>query len=240
MADAAEASGPAVEAALLHLRALLARQAAGRDAPATRLPAERDLAAAIGVSRPTLRRALQVLEDEGLIWRHVGRGTFAGPRADRVEVAIPAAALSADPAQVMAARRALEPGLAAAAAGIGLDTAARADLAAIGARTRTAQNWREYEVADTEFHLAVARLAGNPVLLLLAETLHLVRRTATWTRARGNAPAPPQDHHSFAEHDRIVAAIAARDPDAAHAAMTAHLDSVGSRFRVADAPSDGV
>lgn len=239
MADA-EVPGRAVEAALLHLRALLARHAAASAGPATRLPPERDLAAAIGVSRPTLRRALQLLEDEGLIWRHVGRGTFAGPRADRIELAIPAAVLAADPAAVMAARRALEPELAAAAAANGLGAAATAELAAIGARTRAATNWREYEVADTEFHLAVARRAGNPVLLLLAETLHLVRRTATWTRARGNAPAPPADHHSFAEHDRIAAAIAAGDPDAARAAMAAHLDSVGGRFRVAEAPPGGV
>ena len=46
----------------------------------SRLPAERDLSTALGVSRTDLRKALAVLEAEGQIWRHVGRGTFVGTR----------------------------------------------------------------------------------------------------------------------------------------------------------------
>ena len=48
----------------------------------------------------------------------------------------------------------------------------------------------------------------------------------TWGRLRRFAPRPDDTHHSFAEHDRLVAAIADRDPAAAADAMRAHLRSV--------------
>jgi DNA-binding FadR family transcriptional regulator len=48
----------------------------------------------------------------------------------------------------------------------------------------------------------------------------------TWGRLRKSPARPPADHHSFAEHDRIIAAIAARDLDEAESAMRAHLESV--------------
>lgn len=41
-----------------------------------RLPPERHLTGELGMSRSTLRRALDALERDGVIWRHVGKGTF--------------------------------------------------------------------------------------------------------------------------------------------------------------------
>jgi GntR family transcriptional regulator len=63
---------------------LLERIEAGELAPGTRLPAERELAGQLGVNRLTIRRALRVLEGQGLISRKPGRGTHvAQPRIDR-------------------------------------------------------------------------------------------------------------------------------------------------------------
>ncbi|TIW47875.1 MAG: GntR family transcriptional regulator, partial [Mesorhizobium sp.] len=62
-------------AALVQLQAYLAQM---DHAGETRLPAERELSESLGVSRGDLRKALAVLEKDGRIWRHVGRGTFVG------------------------------------------------------------------------------------------------------------------------------------------------------------------
>ncbi len=64
-----------IAGALVQLRAYIAQ---GEFARNDRLPPERKLCQHLGVSRSELRRAFTVLESEGAIWRHVGRGTFIG------------------------------------------------------------------------------------------------------------------------------------------------------------------
>src|SRR4051812_14429127 len=63
--------------ALIQLRAYLAQK---EHAPSTRLPPERVLSEILGVTRNELRKALAVLEAQGELWRHVGKGTFVGAR----------------------------------------------------------------------------------------------------------------------------------------------------------------
>ena len=75
-----------------------------------RLPPERELAERLGVKRAELRRSLAVLEREGQLWRHVGKGTFVGPRPPRL-LDISDLAQRSSPIQVMRARIALEPEL---------------------------------------------------------------------------------------------------------------------------------
>src|SRR5829696_4794151 len=95
------------------LRAYLAQAELPEDG---RLPPERDLSAALGVTRTELRKALGTLETEGQIWRHVGKGTFVGSRP--VDSLSDIAALSnrTNPAELMRARLIIEPELARAAA----------------------------------------------------------------------------------------------------------------------------
>jgi DNA-binding transcriptional MocR family regulator len=64
-------------ATLVSLRGYLSRQDISLN---SRLPPERELCRELGASRTALRKALAVLEAEGQIWRHVGRGTFIGAR----------------------------------------------------------------------------------------------------------------------------------------------------------------
>ncbi len=217
--------GKSARAARVHLQGLIRKLA---EAGETRLPPERDLAERFGVSRPTLRRALAGLEEAGLVWRHVGRGTFIAPQANRISLTVPPVAVTM--ADVIAVRIALE-GAAAAAAARRRDPAMVAELRALAAKARNADTWRAYEVADAEFHLALSRASANMVLAALLEAVEVIRRSANLMHARAELARPPADHPSFAEHDQIVAAIAAGQAGLAQAAMEQHLASVQARFR---------
>ncbi len=80
----------------------------------TQLPPEPRLSEVLGVSRGRLRTLLKRVEDDGLIWRHVGKGTFIGQR--ELSPASPGWAADISLGDVMAARQVLEPQLAAQAA----------------------------------------------------------------------------------------------------------------------------
>ncbi|MEO1222826.1 MAG: FCD domain-containing protein [Pseudomonadota bacterium] len=212
-------------AALVQLRAWLVR----RDLPAnTRLPAERVLSEELGVSRGELRKALAELEQEGQLWRHVGKGTFTGVR----EVEGPSLKeleRQTNPAEVMRARLLIEPMLAREAALNATSTDVEAFHRCL-IRTREAATWRQYEAADNELHRCIAKASQNRLLLGLFDVLNSVRRAVVWGRLRAHEGRPPADHHSFAEHERIVQAIAERDLEAAGRLMHGHLRSVESRL----------
>ena len=213
-------------AALTQLRAWLAQGELGDD---KRLPPERELCVLLGVSRGELRKALAVLENEGALWRQVGKGTFVGVRPSDDIASLTAVADRSSPADVMRARRRFEPVLAAEAA-VHASAADLKQLELCIAGARNAHTWREYETCDNEFHRTVARGAGSELLLAMFDQMNAVRRAVVWTRGRARGDGPPADHHSFAEHDRIYAAIAERDPRAAHAAMLRHLASVEAQL----------
>jgi DNA-binding FadR family transcriptional regulator len=75
-------------------------------------------------------------------------------------------------------------------------------------------------------HRTIAEAAQNIPLLGLFDTLNALRRAVTWGRLRSNPVKPSPDHHSFAEHEAIVDAIANRDMNGAAVAMRAHLRTV--------------
>lgn len=192
-----------------------------------RLPPERDLAAQFAVTRSDLRKALAVLEADGLIWRHVGRGTFIGTRPVLNLADVAYLGELASPSQVLTARIAVEPELARLAALY----AARADFEAIrhwAQRCRTAPDWRSYEASDNNLHHAIAKATHNKLLLYLFDTLNTVRRSTVWGQRR-TTTRPPPDHFSFDQHDAIHAAIIARDGGLAAQLMRDHLQAVRDR-----------
>ncbi len=189
-----------------------------------RLPAERVLCDRFGVSRAALRKALADLEADGLIWRHVGRGTFVGAQPVLNLADIAYLGELASPGQVMIARIALEPELARLAATYGT----RNDFDAIldwTQRCRNAKDWRSYEAADNNLHRAIARATHNKILLHLFDTLNTVRRSTVWGQRRTTA-GPAADHFSFDQHDAIHDPIVAREGARAAEAMRTHLQSV--------------
>ena len=198
--------------------------------PGDRLPPERDLAFNLNLSRSTLRKALDALEREGVIWRHVGKGTFiAAKSGGDGGVSLAELSKQVTPVHLMRARMSLEPAMAREAA-VNASAEAITRLKLARDRAQNAATWDEYEAQDDVLHRAVAQAADNPLLLALFDQLNQVRRAVAWNSVVRTSERPPRDHSSFVEHDQLVADIEARDAAAAHAAMRSHLGSVAARL----------
>lgn len=200
----------------------------GQYAPGDRLPPERDLIGNLGMTRTTLRKALDALEREGTIWRHVGKGTFVASHADG-KTSLNELAQQMTPVRMMRARLSIEPAIAREAAiNASRDAVIRVKLARD--RAAAATSWADYEAQDDLFHRAIAEASDNILLVSLFDQLNQVRRAVALDNVVRGTSCPPGDHSSFAEHDRIVAALEARDPAACHDAMRSHIGSVSARL----------
>ncbi|WP_246660497.1 FCD domain-containing protein [Nitratireductor sp. XY-223] len=200
--------------------------------PGQRLPAERVLTTELGITRNTLRKALDTLEREGTIWRHVGKGTFVAATGDDLDQMTRSPieiGKQLTPFKMMRARLTIEPAIAREAA-INASGEALVHMDRAMERAHTATSWKAYEVQDDEFHRAVAEASDNLLLLSIFDQLNLVRRAVAWGSVTRQSPGPADDHPSFSEHKEIAAAIRNRDPMAAQEAMRKHLRSVAGRL----------
>jgi len=195
-----------------------------------RLPAERHLTGRLDMSRTELRKALDTLEREGLIWRHVGKGTFvADPDEDTAPDSLVQLGRNLTPFRMMRARLVIEPALAREAA-INASGRDLSNMQRAMDRARSATTWAEYEEQDDRLHRHIAEASDNLLLVSLFEHLNHVRRAVVWGSVVRATNRPAASHTSFAEHDAIVQAIASRFPDAANDAMRTHLRSVSDRL----------
>lgn len=207
--------------ALEKLRQLIQQQEAQ---PANPLPTERELAERFCVGRREIRRALDVLEEEGRIWRKQGKGTFVGPAAPVQPLALHDLPQRSNLLEVMEARIQLEPGLARLAA-----------LRASGEQVALMQRLMErmqsiapddsdrHELWDSAFHRAIAEAAGNRLMLGLFDAVDAVRRDPGWQHLRVLARTTDRLHSYDDHHQRLVQHIAERQPQEAAAAMREHL-----------------
>jgi DNA-binding FadR family transcriptional regulator len=212
--------------------------AAGGVAQDGRLPPERELSERLGVSRRTLRRALEVLEDEGQIWRRQGAGTFVGahqrPDASPDDLFRRAIEVT-NPVEVLEVRLAIEPMLARLAA----LRASRADiekLHELAEATRTAAGEKDYERADAAFHRRVALAARNALFTAVLDAVVAAIEDASWHGVRENAHCSKQKDVNATFHRQIAEAIALRNCDQAESLMYAHLSKVQSSLLAATAP----
>jgi GntR family transcriptional repressor for pyruvate dehydrogenase complex len=193
--------------------------------PGDRLPAERELAATMGVSRSSLREALRALTVLGVCEMRHGTGTYVSSLEPDLLVRPLSFVLSLSDGgfdQLFEARKIVEPAIASlAAARIDDATLARLD-ALITRADAVIENSEAFLVADVELHDLIREAAGNPILGRFMESIHalgLASRKATGTK-RAVREQTVEDHRA------IVAALRARDGDAAAEAMHHHLDNV--------------
>lgn len=192
--------------------------------PGTPLPAERELAEKLGVGRREVRRALDVLEEEGRIWRKQGKGTFIGPAAPVEPLMLQGLVQQTNLLEVMEARLHLEPALARLAA----LRATQENLALMQRMLQRINNVgpedRDLnELWDSAFHRVIAEAAGNRLMLGLFEAIDAVRREPAWQHLREQARTAERVDNYNAQHQKIMNAILHRQPNEAAAAMREHL-----------------
>ncbi|MFF4164291.1 FadR/GntR family transcriptional regulator [Streptomyces sp. NPDC001741] len=194
-----------------------------------RLPAERELAALLGISRVTLRDVLKVLQDQGLVEARRGRygGTFVlrrtGP-ADGDELRRRVAGVDIE--DVLLFREVLETGAAGLCASRGLDDAGADRLRTALAATHEAP-LPDYRRLDTLFHLTIAELSGSPSLTARYATVR-----ATVNDLLDCIPLLVRNlEHSQQQHTALVEAVLDGDEEAARAVVREHCAGTAALLR---------
>jgi GntR family transcriptional regulator, transcriptional repressor for pyruvate dehydrogenase complex len=194
----------------------------------TRLPAERDLAQQLGVSRPSLREALIALDVEGSVEIRGGSGVYVCTPSERPARESPA--LGESPSELMQARAALE-GSVVVLACARVTTEALERLRAIVDDMRAEVTRRRAPVEpDRLFHITVAELTGNSVLVRLVGDLFDERHSPISAKLRSRYENARTWNMALKEHEAILRALEARDPLAAESAMRSHLKMSEQRW----------
>ncbi len=214
----------------------------GEFPPGSRLPPERELAVLLGVSRTSVREAIIALEIAGRVEVRVGTGIFvtARPAPRRAEAAGGAPRDDGPgPFELLAARALIEGEFAAAAARSATKEHIAALRETIAAMRTHDDDFQQRDAADRAFHVLIAEATGNDVLPPITEMLWDQRRGDLWTQIERHFQHAGAAMRTLSDHEAIVVAIAAHDPDAARAAMQRHLNRVAREFqrRIDEAPA---
>ena len=185
-----------------------------------RIPAEPELASAFGVSRNTIREALQSLIHAGILAARPGDGTYA-KRRSRMESALHSELATAERSQVLEARLTLELGI--------VELAARNRTPDDLEKLRSAldeRNQSDNVELDAAFHALIAQASHNP---LLADFYNEICRYML-----NNLPEKPLEGAVYQEetclHETLYQAIADQDPTAAQTVARAIIALYAARF----------
>jgi GntR family transcriptional repressor for pyruvate dehydrogenase complex len=197
-----------------------------------RLPPERQLALSMGVGRSAIREALAALEILGVVDVRPGSGTYLrGSISELLPQTLSWGMLLGEPKtrELIGVRHGLEvqvARLAATVIGAEALAAMRSDLDVMREST---SNYAEFVAADMRFHQTLAQNADNA---LLDEMLQSVR---SLIRVWVERALSDSEHAQLTctEHESILVALTAKDPQAAADAMNRHMDSAGQRLLTA-------
>ncbi|PKN66190.1 MAG: GntR family transcriptional regulator [Deltaproteobacteria bacterium HGW-Deltaproteobacteria-15] len=214
--------GGSIQRALDSLRELLEND---RFSTGGRLPPERTLAGKLGISRSVLRKALSTLEDEGRIWRHVGRGTFAGTKPQIGQEEFSSVSSVTNPGEIMEARLVLEPKLASMAA-VRATMSELAHLETIEMKSREAVNTAAFEHWDGLLHQTIAKATDNSLLISLFVVIHKVRQSDIWGSLKKATLNNEHRKIYLEQHRNLVKALKDRNGPMAEKLMREHLETV--------------
>lgn len=204
--------------------------------PGEQLPAERQLADSLGVSRPVVREALAQLKLDGFVESRQGVGVFVAPTPGNASFRLDRGngAASDDLKQIFELRQIVEVAASELAAIRRTERDLRAMQRAFAHMEQCVRDGTDGSQADDGFHCAIAAATGNAYVSRFVQFLGQAfasSRRPTWSdpgRGAGKAAAAQR------EHRRLLDAIAAGDPRAARAAALAHLRNSIERIGIAD------
>ncbi|MGA7402959.1 MAG: FadR/GntR family transcriptional regulator [Candidatus Sulfotelmatobacter sp.] len=194
--------------------------------PGDQLPAERELAQRLGVSRTAVREAVKTLREKGLVEAYSGRGTFITDGTSQAarqsfDLMVKIGQQEGSP-HLAELRLILEPGIAALAAVRAKEEDVTAMREAVVVMDRAQKDPEAYIEADLDFHLALAEAVANPLILSLIDSIvGLLREQRMKIFNVEGGPQRGQIHHK-----RILEAVERRDPEMARGAMRSHLEQV--------------
>lgn len=205
--------------------------------PGERLPAEKELAMQLGVSRPTIREAMIAMEIAGLVEIRTGSGSY-------VRASQPTAPSLLDsgpgPLDLQRARVLIE-------GEIAVDAAMKAtakDLQEIEATIHEMQDiiasGGHSRVADRKFHVRIARASGNDVLANLVDNLWAGIFSPMFYKLSERTGLTEHQATSLSDHKAIFAALSTHDPVSARSAMRKHLIGVETILAGVELDLDGI
>ena len=188
-----------------------------------RLPAERNLAEEFGVSRGTIRSVLQILEQQHLVTRQIGSGTYVSHResANQQEIAS-----VTSPLEMVELRIALEPQL----VRLAIANASLRDLEELHEALLQCEacngDSETFARADTAFHMALAHCSKNKLMYWVYDRISEVRRHSQWGRMKSKLLTPERMDYYNRQHRALYEAITARDTLRAVKLIKDHLYGV--------------
>jgi DNA-binding FadR family transcriptional regulator len=204
----------------------------------TRLPAERDLARELGVSRPSVREALIALEVEGWVEVRTGSGIYVKAQAAPARANAARSSRDAEaghgtdwgPLELMRARELVEGEVAALAARHARKAQIATMAAALERMREDADAGTIPRAGDEAFHAAIADACGNEVLRDTVVGYWHARSGPLFSRLGDYFENPPSWNAAMAEHELVLEAIRAHDAAAAREAMHQHLKRAYNRY----------
>lgn len=199
--------------------------ATGQLKPGDRLPAERDLAEQLEVSRNSIREALHTLELTGLIEARQGGGTFvreAGIESIREPLSSLLITREGVIAEILDARRMMEPPMAGKAAAKATAEQIALMEKILRQQEQAVKDGKSGSEEDTLFHHALAESTGNSVIVKLVEAMTEV----LYASRERNLQTQDRAHASLRGHRKVLEAITRKDEEGAYTAMLEHLGDV--------------
>jgi GntR family transcriptional repressor for pyruvate dehydrogenase complex len=205
--------------------------------PGDRLPSEQELTSTFGVSRAVVREAISSLKAEGLVATQQGVGAFVLQPRRAASFRIDQSSLSAleEVINMLELRMSVE----AEAASLAAMRRSGAQLAGL----REALDWMQRSIErgesavepDFQFHLRIAEATGNRHFSGFCSYVGTMLIPRSRVNTMGQDPDSRREYLTGVngEHEEIYRAIAAREPDAARAAMRMHLTKSRERLRAA-------